>query len=114
MNLEIKSKDNIEDIVDMLVFGQLFSDQLEYFYNKSVKGQNLFKYNLKHDVSKLLKQIRNRVDQIFRNIPNNKEGIEAVMYLYDINYELLGQLNKMSLEDKMKLTNELKNKLNVK
>jgi macrodomain Ter protein organizer (MatP/YcbG family) len=92
----VNGKRYIDRSCDMLVHGQLFVDELEGFEGE----KHLFSHGIKHNAKKVIDLFRKRVDQIF----NNTDNPSAIAKLYDINYELLSKLNKLSIDQKQYLS----------
>ncbi len=94
----------IDEVVNTLSFGQLFVDSLEACADE-LRSQNInfFRYSLKSNSQKVIKEFRDKVNQLFDKIP--EEGRSGVIQLYDINYELWNKINELSMEEKTDLLN---------
>jgi len=101
-------KDKIDMLVDTLVHAQCFIDCLEYFEENEFEERHLFKFSLKKDVSKVIFQIRNAVNDIFHNV-REPQGGQDIVKLYDVNYALHTELIKLDLNTKINLTKNIQN-----
>jgi len=88
----------IDVYCDVLVYGQLFVDELEHL---STFKDSLFRYGLKMNVVKVIKEFRGVVNRIFDNTKKKNELVK----LYDINYELLSKINGLTIDEKFDLVN---------
>lgn len=89
-----KDKELINKVCDLLVFGQLFVDELGDF-----EGTSIFRNELKFWSNKVLAEFRKKLAVLWGNI--NKKDVTAVTKLYDINYMLLDKLNGLTIDDKL-------------
>lgn len=86
----------IDRYCDILVFGQVFVDELEHLCGYR---NTLFRFGLKQNAMKVIKEFRGVVDKLFTNT-NNKVGL---MKLYDVNYELMRKVNSLTIDEKAQL-----------
>lgn len=91
------NKDTTDTILDTMVYGQLFVDNLEDIGKK----KSIFKQELKYWAKKTIKELRNKIDLLFSNM--DSEGSYSVIKLHDINLSLLRKINSLSIEEKYAL-----------
>jgi len=90
-------KSKSDSVIDVLVFGQIFVDELEEF-----EGENIFQREIKYWSKKVIKEFRSKIDLVFKDIPMDKRP--DVSLLYEINHNLINKINTLSLEEKQILT----------
>ena len=86
----------IDRYCDVLVFGQVFVDELEHLCGYK---NTLFRFGLKQNAMKVVKEFRGVVDKLFANTKNKVE----LMKLYDVNYELMRKVNSLTIDEKAQL-----------
>jgi len=86
----------IDRYCDVLVFGQVFVDELEHLCGYK---NTLFRFGLKQNAMKVVKEFRGVVDKLFTNTKNKVE----LMKLYDVNYELMRKVNSLTIDEKAQL-----------
>jgi len=86
----------INNILNVLFFGQLFLDSIE-----NISDKIFFKQKLKNLGKSFIKEMENTTNMIYKNIP--KEDNKYVTNLYDVNYKLLNKLNNLDIFEKQKL-----------
>lgn len=89
----------VDRMIDVLVFGQLFVDELEGFQGQ----RTIFTKQLNVWARKTVREFRNRVDVLFANMPSDKLSVSM---MYDINFDLLTKMNKLTIDEKLKLVKE--------
>jgi hypothetical protein len=90
-------KSKTDKVIDVLVFGQIFVDELEEF-----EGENIFRREIKFWSKKVIKEFRSKVDLVFKDIPKDKRP--DVSLLYEINHNIINKINTLSLEEKQILS----------
>jgi hypothetical protein len=99
----LSKKQMIDKVCDVLVFGQLFVDELEEF-----KEVSIFKFELKRWSMMVIEEFREKVNNLWGNIQANpSKDSSSVTLLYHINYELLGKINKLTIDEKKILNDNM-------
>lgn len=94
----VVEKADVDRMIDAMVFGRVFIDELEGFEDRPT----IFDKNLKFWASKTIEEFNIKMTKLFKNV---EDGGKPVLMMYDINFALLSRLNELSIDEKLTLVN---------